>query len=194
MNAKVLLGILFCNCANNYANNFSNELILIQSETQINISIQLDSFDEYNEIEILRTNDTNLGFDKIAKIYSIKPADNNLQFIDKTPIPNSINYYKISYLNQTISSIHSIYYAAYSQLDYSIYNDENSSTLFINTTDENAKFHFFLFDMSGKVLTEINEIQDTKISFDTNLLHHGFYFFQVYESSIKKLQGKIFIP
>lgn len=195
MKVKVLFGIYLFNSTCCFSDELSNQIQLIQNNYEVVLNIQLDTQENYTQIEIYRTNDTNLGFDNIATIYNLESNSKNIQFVDKTPVPNSINYYKINHLNNTTSSINSIYYIAFNQAGFSIYNEENYSTIFINHAPEDANLHFYLFDMSGRNLAEVNEIIDSKVSFETNLLHHGFYFFQIYFSNNDKfLQGKIFIP
>jgi hypothetical protein len=180
------------------AQEVGHNIDLIQNNKEIFISITINKGSTCNGMDIYRSTDTLLGFDKIGNIFGVCGSvdfNQDYRFTDINPVPNTINYYKIVFGGRQDSKTHSIYYASYNDYGYSIFNESNQTTLFINSNITLKKMKFDLYDSSGKLLQNIQDIIEDKITFANYALHHGFYFFVLSEENNKKLiQGKLFIP
>ncbi|MEI6310866.1 MAG: hypothetical protein WCP57_01270 [Bacteroidota bacterium] len=176
-------------------NAYIDDIQQINNELLISLHAPENSCDG---IDIYRSNDSIGNFDKIGHLYyncDLSLASNNYHFTDINPIPNSINYYKISWNEQEESAVKTAFFANYNLGGFSIYNEYNQSTLFFNTSAELTNPVFILYDISGRVLYEHNTVTDKKVSFDNSNLHHGFYYFVLVENPDRLLvQGKFYIP
>ncbi len=166
-----------------------------QNENDVYLSWKIDRGSTCDGTDIERSFDST-QFDRVGSIYGVcGSADfaQSFSFIDIRPIPNSINYYRLLFGGRQYSNILAIYFVSFNNFGYSVKNNTNNTTIyFLNNSLKSLKFT--LADMNGRILSEVDEIIDSKVEFDNNNLHHGFYVFMLTDERGNKLQrGKIFI-
>jgi hypothetical protein len=195
---KLLYFIIVINwCPQSFAQAQENSFHLIgnQQEGEIYLSWRLDKGYSCAGTDIERSFDTT-HFERIGRIFGICGSfdfDQAYSFTDISPIPNSINYYRLVLGNRDYSSILPVYFVAFNNFGYAVDNTATSTTIyFLKNSIDHLKL--MLFDFNGRLLNQFADITDNKVEFENNNLHHGFYVFILTDENGNKLQrGKIFI-
>jgi hypothetical protein len=166
-----------------------------QQEGEIYLNWHLDRGYSCAGTDIERSFDTT-HFERIGRIFGIcgsSDFDQAYSFTDISPIPNSINYYRLVFGNRDYSAILPVYFVAFNNFGYAVDNTATSTTIyFLKNSIDHLKL--MLFDFNGRLLNQFADITDNKVEFENNNLHHGFYVFILTDENGNKLQrGKIFI-
>jgi hypothetical protein len=190
-----IIVIIWCPQLFAQAQENSFHLIGNQQEGEIYLSWRLDKGYSCAGTDIERSFDTT-HFERIGRIFGIcgsSDFDQAYSFTDISPIPNSINYYRLVLGNRDYSSIIPVYFVAFNNFGYAVDNTVTSTTIyFLKNSIDHLKL--MLFDFNGRLLNEFSNIIDNKVEFENNNLHHGFYVFIITDENGNKLQrGKIFI-
>ena len=190
-----IIAIIFCQIPFVQAQEKSFHLIGSQHEGEIYLSWRLDKGYSCAGTDIERSFDTT-HFERIGRIFGICGSSDFEQpysFSDISPIPNSINYYRLVLGNREYSTILPVYYVAFNNFGYAVENTATNTTIyFLQNSIEHLKL--MLFDFNGRLLDEFANITDNKVEFENNNLHHGFYVFILTDENGNKLKrGKIFI-
>jgi hypothetical protein len=148
-----------------------------------------------NGTSIERSTDT-IRWEKIGEIPGVcgsSAAAVPYNFIDNSPVSNTVNFYRLELGGQGYSTIVGIPYYDYSGNGYVLIPNplHDSGTLYFGTS-ENEAFTLSIFDISGKL---VQQAKGTGGNFSINASDKpaGNYVFVITRQGIKNVSGKFII-
>ncbi len=182
-----------------FARSVAQETIILDGFTgvpqsgQVQLRWVISAGQTCNGTFIERSNDTihweNIG--EIPGICGSSAAPVPYNFIDGSPIANSLNFYRLELGGQGYSPVIGIPYYDYSQKGYLVIpNPARESTTFYFGTSEIEKFTIALFDLSGKLIVNVSGT-GSNYNMDLNGLPSGPYFFYIARQGRENVGGKL---
>lgn len=165
-----------------------------QSQEQVLLKWAISKGSICNGITITRSSDS-LYFETIGRIEGVCGSPDFQQpysFVDKNPLKNQLNYYKLELGINDFSEIISIYHLPSNEQAYQIIPhpiNSNGRIYFDNT--ENKRWELNVYNINGQIIYQSSS-RENYFAIETGHLSSGMLFFQL-STSDELIKGKLLI-
>ncbi|MCW5907015.1 MAG: T9SS type A sorting domain-containing protein [Chitinophagales bacterium] len=151
--------------------------LLTKGKVQLNITIKAGS--TCNGIFIERSVDS-LYYNEVGDIAGVcgsSDADVPYTFIDVAPVPNSVNYYRVRFGDYFYSAPVSVLNVVLSNQYKVVPNPAVQNAVIYFDNEDKETFELNVSDSNGRLVLQLTDIKDNKVSVNTGSFTAGNYYF-----------------
>lgn len=177
--------------------NILNNFTAIKFNDEVILKWTIKSGSTCNGVRIHRSTDS-INYSQIGLIAGVCGSTENpvsYSFIDESPAPNTFNYYKLELGLQGFSDPISIEYIQLNNDQYQVRSNpiKNKATIYFYNPS-NLKNTFILYNISGNILLQYENITSEEINIDlANKLGGGMYYFKIENEKGNIIKGSVSI-
>jgi len=167
----------------------------VQYKDSVLLSFVMNKGYSCNGINIERSEDS-LNFYLIGDIQGVcgnPDFEVSFLFVDKSPLQNADNFYRLDFGNLGNSEIIKIRFTKFNIAGYLFFpNPCNGNCSLYFENPKNSEVEFLLFHFSGKLI-EHKKQRGTQISINTGKFSSGIYFYRLIKNDEIKIAGKFVV-